>query len=360
MTRETRNAPGATCLVLAMVAVVLIPHIAQADEAKDSFERGVELYKVNDYKGALAEFLAAYKVKPHHSVLYNIAQCYQMTDAGSEALHYYSLYLEVGADFISDTRKKLVRNEIEKLKEQLTSLAMDIEPEGAQVLLDGKTVGAAPVGIQYVDPGEHTLIVQKTGYKAKQQEFVAKRGEPLEIAVKLKELDQPNSSSKTKLDVNVISSESNSEDDLDDDKVVTEGSKSENLVSGAGTGEMQAEAGKVQAKVPWGAAVGTGALTLTSGVAAIVLGVMNSQHHDDYLALRGDIADGTYTGDDADGDVRAAEDRGKALNAGMGVAIGVTAAAAVVTAVLVPLAIPKKKNVEVQATGTGISVTVSF
>jgi hypothetical protein len=337
--------------VAVVLVAVLAPRPAHADEAKESFEKGIELYKANDYQGALAEFLAAYKAKPHHAVLYNIAQCYQMIDAGADALHYYSLYLEEGADYISDSRRKLVEKEIEKLKGQLTPLTLDVEPDGAQVLIDGKAIGTSPVKVQYLDPGGHTFIVRKQGYGTHEGEFVAKRGEPLDIDVVLEKTgdgDEPENGAGT------------GAGEPPGDEVGDGGGGGEDGSDGAigdGAGGGDGPAG--EAKVHWGAAVGTGALTLASGVAAIVLGVMNSQHHDDYLALRGDIADGTYTGDDPDGDVRAAEDSGKALNAGVGVAIGVTAAAAVVTAVLVPLAIPKK-NVEVQASGAGISVTVSF
>ncbi len=63
---------AASHLALCAVFLSISSRIARADDAKDSFEKGVELYNSNDYKGALAEFLAAYEAKPHHSVLYNI------------------------------------------------------------------------------------------------------------------------------------------------------------------------------------------------------------------------------------------------------------------------------------------------
>jgi hypothetical protein len=286
------------------------PGYTQTDGAKESFDSGVELYNANDYKGALAEFLAAYKAKPHHSVLYNIAQCYKMIDAGAEALHYYELYLEEGADFISESRAILVQDEIEKLKSQLTPLTLTVKPDGASVLLDGQGIGKSPIGeTQFIDPGEHVLMVQKTGHANSQRDFVAKRGQPLHIEVIIEKLE---------------------------------------------------EAKPAGGKVPWGAPAGTGAVVLASGAAAIVLGVLSARHHNEFIDLRGEIAEGIYEGDDPQGAYKDAKDKGKGLNAGVGVTIGVAAVAAVVTAILIPLAVSKEKPVNVKTSGAGLSMTVSF
>ncbi len=156
------------------------------EDAKTSFMKGVELYNADDYKGALAEFLAAYEAKPHHSVLFNIAQCYQMIDATAMALHYYRQYLEMGGDLISQSRKEMVQEEIEKLLDQLTPITLTVKPDGADVTIDGKSVGISPVTeVQYVDPGEHMLLVQLLDHDICKKTFVAKRGVPLAIEVTL-------------------------------------------------------------------------------------------------------------------------------------------------------------------------------
>jgi hypothetical protein len=353
---------AAAGLALSLAVAGIVPRPAHADEAKQSFEKGIELFKANDYQGALAEFLAAYKAKPHHAVLYNIAQCYQMTDAGADALHYYALYLEEGADFISDTRRKLVEGEIEKLKSELTPLTLEIEPAGAKVILDGKGIGKSPLKTQYVDPGEHTLVVRKQGYETHEREFVAKRGEPLEITVELKKEAKPPAVGDVKPDAGGEPDGGGAAGDGDGEAgeggdASEGGDGGSEEVSGAGLGVAPGKAS--EAKVPWGAAVGTGAVALASGVAAIVVGAMNAKHNADFSDLRSEIADGTYTGEDPEGAYKDAQDKGKALNAGVGATIGVSAAAAVVTAVLIPLAIPKKK-VEVKAAGAGMTVSVAF
>lgn len=65
---------------------------ASKQEAKKSFEHGVELFNEEDYTGALAEFLSAYKAQSHFNVLYNIAQCHYEIENNAEALAYFELY----------------------------------------------------------------------------------------------------------------------------------------------------------------------------------------------------------------------------------------------------------------------------
>jgi len=326
----------------AAIAFAILSHALPANgqaeapggEAKKSFEKGVELYNQQDYQGALAEFLAAYEAKPHHSVLYNIAQCYEMIDSGAKALHYYEMYLEEGADYITETRRQKVEAEIEKLRGQLTPLSLSVEPDGAEVLIDGKTVGSSPIEKQYVDPGEHTLIVQKDGHETWKKSFVAKRGVPLSLEVTLAVKAKP------------------VEPGGDAGKKPVEPEHGEE-------GPVEKPA-KAKGKVPVAAPASTGALALAAGVAAVVVGVMSSKHHDEFAELREEIASGTYTGSDPQGAYRDSKDRGEALNAGFVATIGVACAAAVATAVLVPFAVPKRKPVEIRATGPGLSVAVSF
>jgi tetratricopeptide (TPR) repeat protein len=58
------------------------PQTAEAArEARERFQRGVELYKEGDYRAALLEFRHAYRLSPNPVVLFNIAQShYELRD----------------------------------------------------------------------------------------------------------------------------------------------------------------------------------------------------------------------------------------------------------------------------------------
>ena len=192
--RRAATRGGAAPAVAALAAAVAFaalaaagPAIAQSsEEAKESFANGVALYNEGDYQGALAEFLSAYEAKPHHSVLYNIAQCYQMIDANQKAIAYYEQYLDEGADYIKEKKKAQVLEEIGKIKALLTPVTVKVAPDGADVSVDGKGVGTAPIEeVLYLDPGEHVILVEKQGFAPHKQEFVAKRGDAIAFEIDL-------------------------------------------------------------------------------------------------------------------------------------------------------------------------------
>jgi tetratricopeptide (TPR) repeat protein len=74
--------------VLAMAVIIGFASVASAgdamEKAKVHFEKGVELFKNDDYEAALVEFKAAYRAKPHYAVRYNIGIClYELHRSGS-------------------------------------------------------------------------------------------------------------------------------------------------------------------------------------------------------------------------------------------------------------------------------------
>ena len=187
-------------LAAAMIAMSLPSPSPALDEptkelptsAKESFERGVKLFKEHDYMGALAEFLAAYEAKPHFSVLYNIAQCYAMTDNHAKAYKYYKQYMAEGIEYVPEERKEIVKKEIARLKDLLCPLTLVITPDGSQIVLDGKMIGESPIAEeQYLDPGDHTLTVQKDGHVSTTEEFVLRRDDKKTVKIALEKKPEP-------------------------------------------------------------------------------------------------------------------------------------------------------------------------
>ncbi|MBW2263714.1 MAG: PEGA domain-containing protein [Deltaproteobacteria bacterium] len=186
----SRSTIGAST-ILTVILLVAAPVRAQGDlpaTAKESFDQGVKLFTKNDYKGALAEFLSAHELKPHYSVLYNIAQCYAMTDAHAKALDAYKKYISQGSDYIKKQRKKQVEKEIERLEGLLCRLTLDITPDGVLVTVDGTEAGTSPLDENlFLDPGKHTFVFEKQGHVSRKQTLILKRDEDKSLTVELEE-----------------------------------------------------------------------------------------------------------------------------------------------------------------------------
>ena len=67
-------------------------------EAKAHFRKGAEYYRQARYREAIAEFEAAYKLRPHGVIFFNLAQCQERLGDIPAALQAYHEYLRAVPD----------------------------------------------------------------------------------------------------------------------------------------------------------------------------------------------------------------------------------------------------------------------
>ena len=173
MKKRTLRSMSRTCVLLgAMLAAA--PAVAQTkpaaagdlDEARQRFQRGVELYKEGSFDAALAEFNKAYELAPNYRVLFNLAQVQTERHDYVSALKDFEKYLDQGGAEISADRKEQVNKEITALKGRVAELTITADVEGAEVLVDGVSAGTLPLSEPVrVSAGVRQLQVRKAGYE---------------------------------------------------------------------------------------------------------------------------------------------------------------------------------------------------
>jgi len=78
------------------------------------------------------------------------------------------------------------------LKPVDSDLFVRTTPAGAWVYLDGKYQGTAPLSLEEVKPGRHTIEVEKKGYDTEEKTVTVRQGENSTLTVVLeKELVAP-------------------------------------------------------------------------------------------------------------------------------------------------------------------------
>ncbi len=159
--RPARRCTGVAVLLLAATLAAPMPALAQPGagppQAGQHFARGVELYKEDDYAGALVEFQRAYDVDPKYQVLYNIAEShYQLQDYAS-ALSTFQRYLEEGGNRIAPRRRKDVETSLETLTRRVATLTITSSEPGATVTIDDVGVGKTPVEGLMVSAGRRRV-----------------------------------------------------------------------------------------------------------------------------------------------------------------------------------------------------------
>ncbi|HSD22191.1 MAG TPA: PEGA domain-containing protein [Anaeromyxobacter sp.] len=158
-----------------LLATLLPPPSARADdvaEAKACFRKGAELYRAKQYREAIAEFEAAYRLKPAGAIHYNVAQCRERLGEWPAAIRSYHDYLRETPEA---NDRAVVRAAVKKLEERLAAtgaqpLLVYSDPPGAEVRIDGRVRGTAPFHL-VLPPGSYDLELALAGHERVAQEI---------------------------------------------------------------------------------------------------------------------------------------------------------------------------------------------
>jgi tetratricopeptide (TPR) repeat protein len=156
-------------LVAALATAAAPPAVAEPPDdvkaARAHFKRGVELYDLGRFRDAVAEFEAAYRLKPHGTIHFNVAQCRERLGEWPAALRAYHDYLVEVPD--ADDRVK-VRAAMRRVEDRLAAtgvqaLLVSSEPPGAEVRIDGRPRGRTPLAIA-LPPGAYAVTFEQPGF----------------------------------------------------------------------------------------------------------------------------------------------------------------------------------------------------
>lgn len=165
-----------TRMMIALAALVLLaaapaPAADDVTEARAQFEQGAQRFRAGKYREAIGRFEAAYRLKPHGALHFNVAQCREKLGEWPAALRSYQDYLRE----VPDARDRAaVRAAIGKLEQRLAAagvqaLLVYTDPPGAVVRLDGKVRGRTPFHTT-LPPGVYRVALALDGFQPEEQD----------------------------------------------------------------------------------------------------------------------------------------------------------------------------------------------
>jgi tetratricopeptide (TPR) repeat protein len=165
---------------------------AQGSEgmAKGHYASGKSYYQQGRYRDAIREFKAALRLSEKPGLYYNIALCWERLGNLQKAIEYRRKYLKALPN-ASDAQQ--VKLQIASLKERLraTSVVLKGGPAGAEVRLDGKSMGKLPLKEPIsVRPGSHKIVVTKPGYERFKSVVGVSAGQSLEVQVEMEKKER--------------------------------------------------------------------------------------------------------------------------------------------------------------------------
>ncbi len=152
--------------------------------ARSEFDRGVELYRLEQWQPALTAFQEAYRLRPHPTVRVNMANCYDRLGRPMEAIFHFERYLsEMGRTAPAPQRRE-VEASLTRLRRNVGELVLQISPDGAVVRIDDAEERRAPI----LEPvrlvaGSHSVAIRLDGYEATTRTVTVEGGASATVTV---------------------------------------------------------------------------------------------------------------------------------------------------------------------------------
>lgn len=160
-------------LAAASISLTAAPTAAYAqnptNEARAAFQEGVRDFAAQRFAQALEAFRRAYRIRPHPSVLVNIANCQLALDQPQAALATFENYLTDAGATLTPAQRAPIDQAIATARQRLATITINAMPPGVQIFLDGELIGSAPIRhpVQ-VGPGPHVLEARTPGGPSQQ------------------------------------------------------------------------------------------------------------------------------------------------------------------------------------------------
>ncbi|MCA9626500.1 MAG: PEGA domain-containing protein [Myxococcales bacterium] len=177
------------------MVVALAPHAsadpnnptkAERDRAHQLFEKSKPLQDAGDCKQAVSLLKQAWSLHRSPDIAANLGACEgKLGEYPDAATHLAFADAHLMASATKAQREK-VAAALALMKKQVGEVGVSVHPDGAQISVDGKVVGTAPLAAPlFLSPGDHQLAATADGYGEVGRIVTAKKGERTEVEVKL-------------------------------------------------------------------------------------------------------------------------------------------------------------------------------
>lgn len=163
------------------------PTKKQKDAARKAYGEGEKAFNSGDYAAAVVAFRKANEAIKSPQADYWIAKALDAQNKTDEAIASYESFLsepestKVGDQKLSDAKARL-----EALKATLVGeVAVDTDPAGASVTVDGAQQEGQPPLTLKLTPGKHHITVAAAGYQPKDVDVDVKGGDQLKQSIAL-------------------------------------------------------------------------------------------------------------------------------------------------------------------------------
>jgi hypothetical protein len=158
-------------------------------EAQRHFEQGVTLMQQENWETALLEFQRSLELYPTRNALFNLGMCQKALFRYVEAMATFQQFLDRYRDQADQEQLRTVAAAMQELRGLIGELLVNVNVPGAEILVDGLSVGTAPLAEAVeVSAGQRRIEARLDGYAPAQRLLPVTAGERLAVDLTLTEI----------------------------------------------------------------------------------------------------------------------------------------------------------------------------
>jgi hypothetical protein len=156
----------AFCVGILLACTSGLAVAGEKEEAKQLFESGLKLMRVDDFAGASADFERSIALYPTQNSLFNLANCYRALQRFGDAVETMQRLERDFAGKLKPEIKASIERQLLEIQLLVASLTLETAPSDATITVDGKVVGTGPtLGPLLLAPGEHDIEVSRPDHR---------------------------------------------------------------------------------------------------------------------------------------------------------------------------------------------------
>lgn len=152
-----------------------------SQKADDLFKKGKDLYKEGKLREAYDAYRGAWDLKKSYDLAANLGNAELQLGLKRDAADHYAYCLKTFAVTGGKERREAAQKKFDEARKEVGALVIKVSVGGAEVLVDGRSVGRAPLRDEvYVDPGARVVEARLTGFETAKQGVQVEKGSPTE------------------------------------------------------------------------------------------------------------------------------------------------------------------------------------
>lgn len=166
------------------------PAAGASDEADALFNKGKAALTSGKTEEAYKLYLASWRLKQTHDIAGNLAQVELMLGKKRDAAEHIAFALAHFPPTVQTDRREGMKKVLDGLRKDIGSRAIVVSVGGAEVLVDGVSIGTAPLtGDVFLEPGTRTIEARLAGYTKASVTVEVAKGSSEKLALELRRSD---------------------------------------------------------------------------------------------------------------------------------------------------------------------------